>query len=206
MSVLLGRKLGMTQLYLPDGRAVACTVLAAGPCPVVQVRTLERDGYEAIQIGFEPIPERKVNKPLRGHFARAGVAPMRYLREFRVRAAEFSQGQMLTVELFAPGDRVKVSGISKGRGFQGVVKRHGFAGVGMTTHGQSDRTRAPGSVGSSSFPSRSFKGLRMAGRMGNRRVTVRNLEVLKVLPEQNLLLVKGAVPGPVNGLVEIVKL
>jgi large subunit ribosomal protein L3 len=206
MSVLLGRKLGMTQLYLPDGRAVACTVLEAGPCPVVQVRTLERDGYEAIQIGFEPIPERKVNKPLRGHFARAGVAPMRYLREFRVRAAEFSQGQMLTVELFAPGDRVKVSGISKGRGFQGVVKRHGFAGVGMTTHGQSDRTRAPGSVGSSSFPSRSFKGLRMAGHMGNRRVTVRNLEVLKVLPEQNLLLVKGAVPGPVNGLVEIVKL
>jgi large subunit ribosomal protein L3 len=206
MSVLLGRKLGMTQLYLPDGRAVACTVLEAGPCPVVQVRTLERDGYEAIQIGFEPIPERKVNKPLRGHFARAGVAPMRYLREFRVRAAEFNQGQMLTVELFAPGDRVKVSGISKGRGFQGVVKRHGFAGVGMTTHGQSDRTRAPGSVGSSSFPSRSFKGLRMAGHMGNRRVTVRNLEVLKVLPEQNLLLVKGAVPGPVNGLVEIVKL
>ncbi len=196
----------MTQLYLPDGRAVACTVLEAGPCPVVQVRTLERDGYEAIQIGFEPIPERKVNKPLRGHFARAGVAPMRYLREFRVRAAEFSQGQMLTVELFAPGDRVKVSGVSKGRGFQGVVKRHGFAGVGMTTHGQSDRTRAPGSVGSSSFPSRSFKGLRMAGHMGNRRVTVRNLEVLKVLPEQNLLLVKGAVPGPVNGLVEIVKL
>lgn len=206
MSVLLGRKLGMTQLYLPDGRAVACTVLEAGPCPVVQVRTLERDGYEAIQIGFEPIPERKVNKPLRGHFAQAGVAPMRYLREFRVRAAEFSQGQMLTVELFAPGDRVKVSGVSKGRGFQGVVKRHGFAGVGMTTHGQSDRTRAPGSVGSSSFPSRSFKGLRMAGHMGNRRVTVRNLEVLKVLPEQNLLLVKGAVPGPVNGLVEIVKL
>ncbi|MDT7924335.1 MAG: 50S ribosomal protein L3 [Chlorobiota bacterium] len=206
MSVLLGRKLGMTQLYLPDGRAVACTVLEAGPCPVVQVRTLERDGYEAIQIGFEPIPERKVNKPLRGHFARAGVAPVRYLREFRVRAAEFSQGQVLTVELFAPGDRVKVSGVSKGRGFQGVVKRHGFAGVGMTTHGQSDRTRAPGSVGSSSFPSRSFKGLRMAGHMGNRRVTVRNLEVLKVLPEQNLLLVKGAVPGPVNGLVEIVKL
>jgi len=206
MSVLLGKKLGMTQLYLPDGRAVACTVLEAGPCPVVQVRTLERDGYEAIQIGFEPIPERKVNKPLRGHFARAGVAPTRYLREFRVRAAEFSEGQVLTVELFAPGDRVKVSGVSKGRGFQGVVKRHGFAGVGMTTHGQSDRTRAPGSVGSSSFPSRSFKGLRMAGHMGNRRVTVRNLEVLKVLPEQNLLLVKGAVPGPVNGLVEIVKL
>ncbi len=206
MSVLLGKKLGMTQLYLPDGRAVACTVLEAGPCPVVQVRTLERDGYEAIQIGFEPIPERKLNKPLRGHFARAGVAPTRYLREFRVRAAEFSEGQVLTVELFAPGDRVKVSGVSKGRGFQGVVKRHGFAGVGMTTHGQSDRTRAPGSVGSSSFPSRSFKGLRMAGHMGNRRVTVRNLEVLKVLPEQNLLLVKGAVPGPINGLVEIVKL
>jgi large subunit ribosomal protein L3 len=206
MSVLLGKKLGMTQVFLPDGRAVACTVIEAGPCPIVQLRTRERDGYEAIQIGFEPVPERKVNKPLKGHFARAGVQPLRYLREFRVPIASYRVGDVLTVEQFAPGDRVKVSGMSKGRGFQGVVKRHGFAGVGMATHGQHNRERAPGSIGSSSFPSRVFKGLRMAGRMGNRRVTVRNLEVLKVLPDHNLLLVKGAVPGPVNGLVEIVKL
>lgn len=206
MSVLLGKKLGVTQLFLPDGRAVACTVIEAGPCPVVQLRTLERDGYEAIQIGFEPIPERKVNRPLRGHFARAGLQPLRYLREFPTPIGSYQVGDVLTVELFRPGDRVKISGKSKGRGFQGVVKRHGFAGVGMATHGQHNRERAPGSIGSSSFPSRVFKGLRMAGRMGNRRVTVRNLEVLKVIPEHNLLLVKGAVPGPVNGLVEIVKL
>ncbi len=206
MSVLLGKKLGMTQLFLPDGRAVACTVIEAGPCPIVQLRTRERDGYEAIQIGFEPLPERKVNRPLRGHFARAGVQPLRYLREFRVPIHSYQVGDVLTVELFSPGDRVKVSGTSKGRGFQGVVKRHGFAGVGMATHGQHNRERAPGSIGSSSFPSRVFKGLRMAGRMGNRRVTIRNLEVLKVIPEHNLLLLKGAVPGPVNGLVEIVKL
>jgi len=206
MSVLLGKKLGMTQLFLPDGRAVACTVIEAGPCPIVQLRTRERDGYEAIQIGFEPLPERKVNKPLRGHFERAGVQPLRYLREFRVPIASYRVGDVLTVALFSPGDRVKVSGKSKGRGFQGVVKRHGFAGVGMATHGQHNRERAPGSIGSSSFPSRVFKGLRMAGRMGNRRVTVRNLEVLKVLPEHNLILIKGAVPGPVNGLVEIVKM
>ncbi len=206
MSVLLGKKLGMTQLFLPDGRAVACTVLEAGPCPIVQLRTRERDGYEALQIGFEPIPERKSNRPLRGHFAAAGLAPMRYLREFRLPIASYRVGDVLTVAQFSPGDRVKVSGISKGRGFQGVVKRHGFGGVGMATHGQHNRERAPGSIGSSSFPSRVFKGLRMAGRMGNRRVTVRNLEVLKVLPEHNLLLLKGAVPGPVNGVVEIVKL
>ncbi len=206
MSVLLGKKLGMTQLFLPDGRAVSCTVIEAGPCPIVQLRTRERDGYEAIQIGFDPLPERKCNRPLKGHFARAGVSPMRYLREFRLSIASYRVGDVLTVANFAPGDKVKVSGRSKGRGFQGVVKRHGFRGVGMATHGQHNRERAPGSIGSSSFPSRVFKGLRMAGRMGNRRVTVRNLEVLKVLPEHNLLLVKGAVPGPVNGLVEIVKL
>lgn len=206
MSVLLGKKLGMTQLFLPDGRVVACTVLEAGPCPIVQLRTREHDGYEAVQLGFEPIPERKSNRPLRGHCAAAGVPPMRYLREFRIPIASHRVGEVFTVAQFAPGDRVKVSGTSKGRGFQGVIKRHGFGGVGMVTHGQHNRERAPGSIGSSSFPSRVFKGLRMAGRMGNRRVSVRNLEVLKVLPEHNLLLVKGAVPGPVNGLVEIVKL
>ncbi|MCS6966180.1 MAG: 50S ribosomal protein L3 [Candidatus Kapabacteria bacterium] len=206
MGVLLGKKLGMTQLFLSDGRTVACTVIEAGPCPIVQLRTRERDGYEAIQIGFEPIPERKLTLPSKGHFARSGLQPLRYLREFRVPPTPYKVGDLLTVQQFAPGDKVKVTGQSKGRGFQGVVRRHGFGGVGMATHGQHNRERAPGSVGSSSFPSRVFKGMRMAGRMGNQRVTVRNLEVLKVLPEHNLLLVKGAVPGPVNGLVEIVKL
>ncbi len=203
MAALLGRKLGMTAFITDSGEYVPCTVIEAGPCPVVLRRTIERDGYEAVQIGFEPIAERKVNRPLRGHFAKANVAPHRFLREFRGIAAEV--GQVLTVEQFTVGDRVKVSATSIGRGFQGVVKRHHFGGVGMATHGQSDRTRAPGSIGASSFPSRVFPGMRMAGRMGGRRVTVRNLEVLKVIPEDNLLLVKGSIPGPPNALVEIVK-
>ncbi|MEN3026265.1 MAG: 50S ribosomal protein L3 [Chlorobiota bacterium] len=204
--ILLGKKLGMTQTALPNGRVVACTVIEAGPCPVVLLRTRERDGYEAVQLGFESLPRRKLTKPLQGLFSRSGVDPVRYLKEFRIPISSYRIGQLLTVEQFAPGDKVKVSGYSKGRGFQGVVKRHGFGGVGMATHGQHNRERAPGSIGSSSFPSRVLKGLRMAGRMGNQRITIRNLEVLKVVPEHNLLLVKGAVPGPVNGLVEIVKL
>ncbi len=203
MAALLGRKLGMTAFITDSGEYVPCTVIEAGPCPVVLRRTIERDGYEAVQIGFEPIPERKVNRPLRGHFAKANVAPHRFLREFRDITAEV--GQVLTVEQFAVGDRVKVSATSIGRGFQGVVKRHHFGGVGMATHGQSDRTRAPGSIGASSFPSRVFPGMRMAGRMGGRRATVRNLEVLKVIPEDNLLLIKGSIPGAPNALVEIVK-
>jgi large subunit ribosomal protein L3 len=203
MAALLGRKLGMTAFISDSGEYVPCTVIEAGPCQVVLRRTIERDGYQAVQLGFEPIPERKVNRPLRGHFAKAGVPPHRLLREFRGIDAEV--GQVLTVEQFAPGDRVKISATSIGRGFQGVVKRHHFGGVGMATHGQSDRTRAPGSIGASSFPSRVFPGMRMAGRMGGRRTTVRNLEVLKIIPEENLLLVKGSIPGAPNALVEIVK-
>jgi len=204
MTALLGRKLGMTGYITESGEYVPCTVIEAGPCPVVLRRTLERDGYEAVQLGFEPLPERKVNRPLRGHFAKAGVAPHRYLREFRGLVADV--GHVLTVEQFMPGDRVKITATSIGRGFQGVVKRHHFGGVGMATHGQSDRTRAPGSIGASSFPSRVFPGMRMAGRMGGRRATIRNLEVLQVIPEDNILLVKGSIPGAPNALVEIIKL
>lgn len=206
MSVLLGRKIGMTSIFTETGDYVPCTVIEAGPCPVVQVRTKENDGYEAVQIGFGNIPARKVNKPLAGHFAKAKVEFKRILREFRGVKKQVKVGDELTVEDFLVGDKVKVSGETKGRGFQGVVKRHHFGGIGMTTHGQSDRPRAPGSIGSSSYPSRVFKGMRMAGRMGGDRITVRNLKVLRIIPESNLLIVKGSIPGAPNSIVEIVKL
>jgi large subunit ribosomal protein L3 len=206
MSAILGRKLGMTSIFTEDGAFVPCTVIEAGPCPVVQVRTMDNDGYEAVQIGFGEIAERKVNRPKAGHFAKANVDATRYLKEFRQLANKVAQGEIVTVELFQEGDKVKVSSTSKGKGFQGVVRRHHFGGVGMTTHGQSDRPRAPGSIGSSSYPSRVFKGMRMAGRMGGKRITVRGLQILRVMPESNLLLVKGSVPGAINALVEIVKM
>lgn len=206
MSAILGRKLGMTSIFTEDGAYVPCTVIEAGPCPVVQVRTMDNDGYEAVQIGFGEIAERKVNRPKAGHFAKANVDATRYLKEFRQLANKVAQGEIVTVELFQEGDKIKVSSTSKGKGFQGVVRRHHFGGVGMTTHGQSDRPRAPGSIGSSSYPSRVFKGMRMAGRMGGKRITVRGLQILRVMPESNLLLVKGSVPGAINALVEIVKM
>lgn len=206
MSAILGRKLGMTSIFTEDGNFVPCTVIEAGPCPVVQVKTKDNDGYDAVQIGYEVIPERKVNRPRAGHFAKNGVEPMRYLKEFRQLVDAVNSGDVLTVDAFAVGDKVKVTATSKGKGFQGVVRRHHFGGVGMTTHGQSDRPRAPGSIGSSSYPSRVFKGMRMAGRMGGTRITVRNLQVLQVIPAENLLVVKGSIPGAMNGLVEIVKL
>lgn len=206
MSAILGRKLGMTSIFTEDGNFVPCTVIEAGPCPVVQVKTKDNDGYDAVQIGYEVIPERKVNRPRAGHFAKNGVEPMRYLKEFRQLVDAVNSGDVLTVDSFAVGDKVKVTATSKGKGFQGVVRRHHFGGVGMTTHGQSDRPRAPGSIGSSSYPSRVFKGMRMAGRMGGTRITVRNLQVLQVIPAENLLVVKGSIPGAMNGLVEIVKL
>ena len=206
MSAILGRKLGMTSIFTEDGVFVPCTVIEAGPCPVVQVKTTEHDGYEAVQIGYEPIAERKVNRPRAGHFAKHETAPTRHLKEFRQLVAKVKNGDVITVEAFETGDKVKVSATSKGKGFQGVVRRHHFGGVGMATHGQSDRPRAPGSIGSSSYPSRVFKGMRMAGRMGGTRITVRNLTILRVMPDQNLLLVKGSIPGAMNSLVEIVKL
>jgi large subunit ribosomal protein L3 len=205
--MLLGRKLGMTSIFSQTGEYVPCTVIEAGPCAVVQVRSKEKDGYTAVQIGFEDIPERKVSQPQIGHFKKSGVSPKRHLREFRSETVTLTPGEILTVDsILKKGDKVKVSGTSKGRGFQGVMKRHHFSGVGMSSHGQSDRQRHPGSIGSSSFPSRVFKGMRMAGRMGGTTISIRNLEVLDVMPEQNLLIIKGSIPGSINSIVEIVKL
>ncbi len=199
---ILGKKIGMTQVFDEEGNAVPVTVIQAGPCQVVQVKTLDRDGYEAVQLGFDEIKkEKRVNRPMMGHFKKAGVPPYRLLREFRMTG--FELGQTVTVEVFQKGDRVHVSGISKGKGFQGIMKRHGASG-GPASHG-SKFHRAPGSIGSSAFPSRVWKGHPMPGRMGGERVTVKNLTVVDVKPEMNLLLVKGAVPGPKGGYVEIRK-
>ncbi|MBF8295736.1 MAG: ribosomal protein [Bacteroidetes bacterium] len=206
MSGILGKKIGMTSIFDDNGQMIPCTIIEAGPCYVTQVRTKVKDGYEAVQLGFDEIKERLVNKPLKGHFKKSGVKPLRLISEFRIiNGTQFQVGQEVRVDSFAQGDVVDVSGRSKGRGFQGVVKRHHFGGVGMTTHGQSDRVRAPGSIGSSSYPSRVLKGMRMAGRMGGERVTVKNLKVLKVIAESNILIVKGSVPGAINSYLEIVK-
>jgi large subunit ribosomal protein L3 len=206
VSGILGKKLGMTTLFDENGQAVPCTIIEAGPCYVTQVKTKDRDGYDAVQLGFDERKEKSTTKPMRGHFAAANVKATRLVREFRnFNGTELKPGQELRVDLFNQGDVVNVIGRSKGRGFQGVVKRHHFGGVGMTTHGQSDRVRAPGSIGASSYPSRVFKGTRMAGRMGSDRVTIRNLSVVKVIPESNILIVKGSVPGAINGYLEIIK-
>lgn len=200
---LLGRKVGMTQIFDQDGRVVPVTVIQTGPCWVTQVKTQATDGYNAVQVGFEE--SRKLSSPERGHAAKAGTPMLRHLREWRVRNPDrFSVGQRLDVSIFEPGELVAVVGTSKGKGFQGVVKRHGFAG-GPKTHGQSDRHRAPGSIGSGTTPGRVLKGLRMAGRMGNERVTVKNLIVVRADTDRNLLLVRGAVPGPREGLVMVTK-
>lgn len=196
----------MTSIFDENGQMIPCTIIEAGPCYVTQIKTKERDGYDAIQLGFDEIKDRLVNKPLKGHFKKGGVKSVRLLSEFRAfNGTPLQLGQEVNVDLFHQGDLVDVTGKSKGRGFQGVVKRHHFGGVGMTTHGQSDRVRAPGSIGSSSYPSRVFKGMRMAGRMGGDRVTVKNLKVLKVIAESNILIVKGSIPGAINSYVEIIK-
>jgi large subunit ribosomal protein L3 len=197
----------MTSIFDETGQVIPCTVIEAGPCFVTQIKTKERDGYEAVQLGFDQHKERLVNKPRTGHFAVSKVKPTRIVREFRGNGvSDVQPGQEIKVEsVFTKGDLVKIVGTSKGRGFQGVVKRHHFGG-GFRTHGQSDRERAPGSIGSSSHPSRVFRGQRMAGRMGGEQVTVRNLHVVGVIPDSNLLLVKGSVPGAVNGYLEIHKL
>jgi large subunit ribosomal protein L3 len=207
MTGLLGKKIGMTSIFDDAGQVIPCTVIEAGPCVVTQVKTKDKDGYEAVQLGFEERPARVTNKPMAGHFAKANSKPQRIVREFRGNgAAEVQPGQEIKVDtVFAKGDLVAVVGTSKGKGFQGVVKRHHFGG-GFRTHGQSDRERAPGSVGSSSHPSRVFKGQRMAGRMGGERVTVRNLKVVGIIPDSNLLLIRGSVPGAVNGYLEIRKI
>ena len=199
MKGIIGKKLGMTTVFGEDGQSLPVTLIEAGPCKVIQVKTPDRDGYKALQLGFEPVKEKRVNKPLLGHFKRAGTGPFRVLREFRDWGeGELEVGAEVKVDIFSPGELVDVIGISKGKGFTGVVKRHGFRG-GPKTHGQSDRYRAPGSIGASSNPSRVFKGTRMAGRVGGGRVTVRNLELVKVDAQRNLLAIKGSLPGPPQG-------
>jgi large subunit ribosomal protein L3 len=205
MSGLIGRKIGMTSLYDESGKNIPCTVIEAGPCVVTQVRTEEVDGYKALQLGFDDKKAKSSNKALDGHFKKAGTTAKRKVIEFQSFDEEHKLGDQITVELFIEGEFVDVSATSKGKGFQGVVKRHGFGGVGQATHGQHNRLRAPGSIGAASYPARVFKGMRMAGRMGGNKVTVQNLRVLKVVPEKNLLVVKGAVPGHKNAYVIIQK-
>ena len=203
MPGLLGKKIGMTSVFGADGKNVPCTVIECGPCVVTQIKTVEKDGYSAVQVGFQDVKEKNVSAPLLGHFKKAGVTPKRHLAEF-VYEQEPNLGEAVTVELFGENDFVDVVGTSKGKGFQGVVKRHGFGGVGQSTHGQDDRLRKPGSIGACSYPAKVFKGLRMGGQMGGKRVTTQNLKVIKVIPEHNLLLVKGSVPG-CNGSIVIVE-
>ncbi|MDP2238481.1 MAG: 50S ribosomal protein L3 [Bacteroidales bacterium] len=203
MSGLLGKKIGMTSIFDANGKNLPVTVIEAGPCVVTQIRTIEKDGYEAVQMAFADKKEKNTSKALIGHFAKAGATPKRKVAEFTRFEKKKSFGEIITVEVFMEGEFIDVVGISKGKGFQGVVKRHGFKGVGDATHGQHNRLRAPGSVGASSYPARVFKGMRMAGRMGNDRVKLINLQIIKIIPEKNLLLVKGAVPGPKNGFLKI---
>ena len=205
MPGLLGKKIGMTSVFSADGKNVPCTVIEVGPCVVTQVKTLEKDGYEAVQVGFQEKKEKHTNAPMAGHFKKAGVNPQRHLAEFSSFETTPSLGDTITVDIFTEGSFVDVVGTSKGKGFQGVVKRHGFGGVGQKTHGQHNRLRAPGAIGACSYPAKVFKGLRMAGQMGNERVTVQNLEVIKVLPEHNLLVIKGSVPGHKGSIVTVEK-
>lgn len=206
MTGIIGKKIGMTSVFDEKGEAIPCTVIEAGPCVVAQIKTREKDGYEAVQLGFEEVKESRSTRPMIGHFKKANTAPKRVLREFKgFDLSALQLGAEIKLDaIFAKGDRISVAGISKGHGFQGVVKRHHFGG-GFRTHGQSDRERAPGSIGSSSYPSRVFKGMRMAGRMGGERVTVKNLRIIQVIPESNLLLIRGSVPGHNNSFVEIHK-
>ncbi len=206
MSGIIGKKIGMTSLFNEEGKNIPCTVIQAGPCSVLQVRTIEKDGYKSVQLGFDDKSEKNVSKALAGHFKKAGSTPKAKLVEFyREFVDEVKVGEEVTVNLFAEGEFVDVTGTSKGKGFQGVVKRHNFGGVMQASHGQHNRLRASGSIGAGSDPSRVFKGMRMAGRMGGKQVTVQNLQVLKVDEEQNLLVVKGAIPGAKNSYVIIRK-
>jgi large subunit ribosomal protein L3 len=195
MSGLIGKKIGMTSVFSVEGKNIPCTVIEAGPCTVTQVRTIATDGYEAVQLGFLDQKEKHATKSEIGHAKKAGTSPKKKVVEFDGFGNEVKLGDVITVDIIEPNTWIDITGESKGRGFQGVVRRHGFGGVGQSTHGQHNRLRAPGSVGASSYPSRVFKGMRMAGRDGGKTVTVQNLEVLKVIPENNLLIVKGSVPG-----------
>ena len=206
MSGIIGRKMGMSSVYNNDGNIVPVTVIQAGPCQVVTIKTAEKDCYQALQLGFGSRKEKNISKPILGQYKKNNLTPSYILKEFRFpEIANYKIGDEIKVDFFKEGEKIKIRSKSKGKGFQGVMRRHGFSGVGGTTHGQSDRLRAPGSIGSSSYPSRVFKGQRMAGRMGYENVTISNLSVVKILPEQNLILVKGAVPGSINTIVELIK-
>ncbi len=206
MPGLLGRKIGMSNIYDESGNRVPVTMIQAGPCTIMGIRTNEKHGYSALQIGFGERKKKNVSKPVAGYVEKNNLPYSEIVIEFRFESvADFKIGDKIGAEFFTVGEIIKVRGNSKGKGFQGVMKRHGFGGIGMTTHGQSDRLRAPGSIGASSYPSRVFKGQRMAGRVGNESVTIRNLKIVKIIPEKNLILIKGAVPGPINSVVELHK-
>jgi len=205
MASIIGKKVGMTSIFDADGNNIPCTVVEAGPCVVTQVKTVDKDGYSAVQLAFGEKKEKNTTQPMMGHFKKANTTPKHRVMEFKDFVQEFQIGDLVKCDLFAEGDFCDVSGTSKGKGFQGVVKRHNFGGVGGQTHGQHDRQRAPGSLGASSWPSRVMKGMRMAGHQGNVRALVQNLEIVKVLPEQNLILVRGAVPGHKGSFVTISK-
>jgi large subunit ribosomal protein L3 len=204
MPGIIGRKIGMTSIYSAEGKAMPCTVIEAGPCVVTQVKTQDRDGYDAVQLGFGDRKEKNTPNALKGHFKKANTEPKSKLVEFDGFDG-LNLGDTVSVEIFEEGEFVFVSGVSKGKGFQGVVKRHGFGGVGQSTHGQHNRLRAPGSIGAASYPARVFKGMRMAGQTGNKMITVENLQVLKVLADKNILVVKGSIPGPKGSTVTIEK-
>lgn len=206
MSGIIGKKIGMTSVFDAQGDLIPVTVVQAGPCKIVSIRTKEKDGYEALQLGFGQKKEKNISKPIKGQYKKNNLTPAAILREIKFSSInEYKIGDEIKVDLFKEGEKIKVKGKSIGKGFQGVMKRHGFGGVGGTTHGQSDRLRAPGSIGASSYPSRVFKGQRMAGRKGFDNVTTSNLRVVKIILEQNLILIKGAVPGAVNSYVELIK-
>ena len=203
MPGLIGKKIGMTSVFSADGKNIPCTVIEVGPCVVTQVKTVEKDGYKAYQLGFEEAKEKRTSQPMMGIFKKAGTTPKKHLAEFKF-DEEYNLGDTITVEIFNDCKFVDVIGTSKGKGFQGVVKRHGFGGVGQSTHGQDDRARKPGSIGACSYPAKVFKGMRMGGQMGGDRVTTQKLQVLKIIPEQNLLIVMGCFAG-CNGFTGLIE-
>lgn len=205
MKAIIGKKIGMTSIFDAAGKNIACTVIEAGPCVVTQVKTIESDGYNALQLGFNQKTEKSTTAGLKGHFAKANTAPKSYIHEIRNAEMQKALGEVIDATIFAEGEKVNIISKAKGRGFQGVVKRHGFSGVGQGTHGQHDRSRAPGSLGNSSDASRVMKGMRMAGRMGNNRVKIKNLKVVKIFPEKNLMVISGAIPGAKGAYVIIEK-
>ena len=204
MPGLLGKKIGMTSVFSAEGKNVPCTVIEVGPCVVAQVKTVETDGYEAVQLGFGAQKEKHLTQPVLGHYKKAGVEPKRHLAEFKG-FSDLKVGDTVGADLFQEGDFVDVAGVSKGKGYQGVVKRHGFGGVGQSTHGQHNRLRAPGSIGACSYPAKVFKGMRMAGQTGNKKVTVQNLQVIKVIAEHNIVMLKGSIPGSKGSIISIEK-